>query len=719
MYENGTDDQLPRFLREGIWENGYEDRYLDEVRSMRPGERIAVKSAYTRKHNLPFDNRGKTVSVMAIKATGIIRENLQDGRHVRVDWQLQASPREWYFYTNRRTVWCPRADDWMNQNLVAFAFDGANQDIDRFLSVPYWRERYVADSTSAQFEWTAFFEAVAERLLQFKSDRTALIKAAHRIVEKNGLPLFQDHFANGERGPLTDICPFTTMGLFNRGMKDVNRSRIARDLAEFLGIDIPAPTSFPGVPVLNNQSSWFFSYARTRAEGDIDALWRVFAAAHAIVSDDAPSVREEFHDAYNRALQVRMVKWNLSTGLYWSNPWDFPTLDSNSRSYLTGRMHLTLPTTRRDEAIDAESYLDLIETLRARFLKSEELIHSFPELSLAAWQPEDRLADADSTAQVDSSARRSVAEKSPEPYRASNTSQPYLVEDVIAEGCFLSREEIENALRRLRSKKNLILQGPPGTGKTWLAKRLAFALIGQRAESRVRAVQFHPNLSYEDFVRGWRPTGEGKLALADGVFMEAISAASDDPDTPYVVVIEEINRGNPAQIFGELLTLLEAGKRSPEDALELCYPDADGVRRPVHIPANLFVIGTMNLADRSLALVDLALRRRFAFLDLEPRVSDSWQEFVVQRRNVEAVLAGEIRLRMQKLNARIADDPRLGKHYQVGHSYVTPAEPLASGGTREWFRQLAQTEIVPLLEEYWFDAPSSASSASTELLSGW
>jgi len=104
--------------------------------------------------------------------------------------------------------------------------------------------------------------------------------------------------------------------------------------------------------------------------------------------------------------------------------------------------------------------------------------------------------------------------------------------------------------------------------------------MGQKDDSKVRAVQFHPNLSYEDFVRGWRPTGEGKLSLADGVFMEAIKAASKNPSSKFVVVIEEINRGNPAQIFGELLTLLEAGKRTPNEALELCYPDADGKRRP-------------------------------------------------------------------------------------------------------------------------------------------
>jgi len=271
----------------------------------------------------------------------------------------------------------------------------------------------------------------------------------------------------------------------------------------------------------------------------------------------------------------------------------------------------------------------------------------------------------------------------------------------------------------LRAKKNLILQGPPGTGKTWLAKRLAFALMGEKDPNRIRAVQFHPNLSYEDFVRGWRPTGDGKLALADGVFMEAIIAARKAPSAKFVVVIEEINRGNPAQIFGELLTLLEAGKRTPSEALELCYPDADGKRRPVHIPENLYVIGTMNIADRSLALVDLALRRRFAFVGLEPRLGTTWRNWVVEACGVESALVADIEHRITELNDKIAADARLGRQFQIGHSYVTPAHRLEPGDTRKWFRQLVATEIGPLLDEYWFDAPAEAEQAITRLTQGW
>ena len=274
-------------------------------------------------------------------------------------------------------------------------------------------------------------------------------------------------------------------------------------------------------------------------------------------------------------------------------------------------------------------------------------------------------------------------------------------------------------LERLRTRKNLILQGPPGTGKTWLAKRLAFALIGKRDDSKVRVVQFHPNLSYEDFVRGRRPVGDGKLALADGVFMETIRDAAATPSAKCVVVIEEVNRGNPAQIFGELLTLLEADRRSPRDAVELCYPDADGVRRPVHVPENLHVIGTMNIADRSLALVDLALRRRFAFVTLEPSLGEAWGNWVVREGGVDPALVEEIRHRVTELNSRIAGDSRLGSQFRVGHSYVTPTHRLEPGTTKDWFRQVVETEIGPLLEEYWFDSPDDARKAIQPLIAGW
>ncbi len=719
----GTDDQMPRFLSEGIWENGYDDKLLDMVRSMRPGERIAIKSSYTRKHGLPFDSRGPTVSVMGIKAVGTITENLNDGKRVKVDWAKVEPVREWYFYTHRATIWRVLPGEWMNDALIAFAFEGKTQDVDRFRNQPFWRERYgMTPPEKQRFQWTAFYEAVAEKLLAYADNRAPLVAAIHEIGKH--VPRFQilqDKFPDGSTGPLKDICPFTAMGTFNRSMTDANRKLIAGELAKFLGVTIPVPPSFEGIPVLNNQRSWFFAYARKRGEGDIDALWKVFSAASRMVDGDQSDTRDAFIQAYDEATQVWGVAWNLSTGLYWTHPWEFVTLDSQSRHYINKRLGLNVAISGQQGPCDARSYLKLLDDLRSRFGEEDYPVHSFPDLSLASWKYKDPVDEPVSSGGVDDAATEDQATEGEvrEAFQMAAPIVPYSVEDILNDGCFLERAEIDRLLDRLRTKKNLILQGPPGTGKTWLAKRLAFALIGQKDDSKVRAVQFHPNLSYEDFVRGWRPTGAGKLSLADGVFMEAIKAASKDPSWKFVVVIEEINRGNPAQIFGELLTLLEAGKRTPNEALELCYPDADGKRRPVHIPENLYVVGTMNIADRSLALVDLALRRRFAFVGLEPRLGPVWREWVVKESAVDPALVADIERRVAELNDQIAADARLGKQFRIGHSYVTPAHRLEAGDTKKWFEQVVETEIGPLLDEYWFDAPGEAQKAIARLTQGW
>ena len=291
----------------------------------------------------------------------------------------------------------------------------------------------------------------------------------------------------------------------------------------------------------------------------------------------------------------------------------------------------------------------------------------------------------------------------------------YSVEDIISDGCFVEWERISNMLERLRSKKNLILQGPPGTGKTWLAKRLAWALVGQKDENKVRAVQFHPNLSYEDFVRGWRPSSQGKLDLVDGPFLEIVTAAKGDATGTYVLVIEEVNRGNPAQILGEMLTLLEVDKRNPEDALELTYR-REG-EQGVHLPSNLHVVGTMNIADRSLALVDLALRRRFAFVDLVPEIGERWKVWVKEQYEFDDAILSDIQERMSSLNETIEAEPKLGKQFQIGHSYVTPL-PGQETHPSAWYRDVVESEIGPLLDEYWFDDPDRAAQERGNLLAG-
>jgi len=714
----GTDDQTPRFLQEGIWENGYQDKYLDAVKSIQVGDRIAIKSSYTRKHDLPFDNRGQTVSVMAIKAIGTVKENLGDGRTLKVDWKPFDPPREWYFYTNRSTVWRVLPGDWTTDALIGFTFEEKAQDINRFRNAPYWRERF-GDSAvdKRRFNWTRFYEAVAEKLLTFRNRRDELIAGIHVIASKaDGLSNLQDQFADGTSGPLKDICPFTAMGIFNRGITDANRKAIASELANLLGVSEPVPDSFEGIPILNNQKSWFFGFDNKRQPDDIETLWEVFAQAIAFAESDDAEARSAFVSAYDNATQRYGVGWNLTMGLYWIRPWNFPTLDGQSQRYISKKLNIQIGMNGPKGRCNATDYLAVLDTLEARFQEDAYPVHSFPELSLAAWLFKDSGTSAHPNA-TDPDAQDDEADATPEAEVTAAPIEPYSVDDILTDGCFIAREKLEKILERLRTKKNLILQGPPGTGKTWLAKRLAFALMGQRDDSKVRAVQFHPNLSYEDFIRGWRPVGDGKLTLVDGPFVEMMKASAKDPTSRHVVVIEEINRGNPAQIFGEMLTLLEVDKRTPNEALELSYKRSDGER--VFIPDNLYVIGTMNIADRSLALVDLALRRRFAFIDLEPTLGKPWHDWVQSQCGIDSEILVEIEKRLIALNSEISADTGLGPQFRVGHSYVTPPFGIPISDAREWFRQVIDTEIGPLLDEYWFDALEKSQKVRERLLEGF
>lgn len=716
-YGEGSEDQTGRFLNDGVWQNGYEDKYLDEVRSMQKGDKIAIKSSYTRKRELPFDNKGQTVSVMGIKAVGVITRNHGDGRFIDVDWQPRFEPlSEWYFYTNRSTIWCVSPDDWMTEGLIDFTFNNKPQDIDRFRNAPYWKERFGDTSVDKKrFKWTQFYEEFADKLLAYKGDRASLMAAIHDLPNKIGsISVLQDQPEEGAKELLADICPFTVFGLFNRGITDANRIAIANELATFLKVETPVPNSFEGIPVINNQRSWFFGYKYRRGEHDIDTLWNLFEAAIEHANNSETDTAETLYDAYGTTTRCWGTGWNLSMGLYWIRPWKYLTLDGQSQTYIAKKLGLEIGKNGEKGRCSSKDYFGLIDVLETRFQEDAYPVHSFPELSLSAWLFRDTgtsahpnatdLDDEELSAEVHEVAIQTVP------------IEPYTLDDIIADGCFLERESISKILTQLRLKKNLILQGPPGTGKTWLAKKLGFAIMGQKNENSLRAVQFHPNLSYEDFVRGWRPSGEGKLTLVDGPFLEMINEAKKDASKKHVVVIEEINRGNPAQIFGEMLTLLEADKRTPSEALELSYRRADGER--IHIPANLFVIGTMNIADRSLALVDLALRRRFAFFDLKPTLGESWRNWVHSKAGIDNDFLQLIEQRIVSLNNEISKDRNLGPQFKIGHSYVTPPLNTKIENAAAWFHGVVETEIGPLLEEYWFDDIERATKSKDALIEG-
>jgi len=290
----------------------------------------------------------------------------------------------------------------------------------------------------------------------------------------------------------------------------------------------------------------------------------------------------------------------------------------------------------------------------------------------------------------------------------------YTIKDAL-ENLFLESERFEEILKVLKLKKNVILQGAPGVGKTFIAKRLAYALIGAKASRQVQMIQFHQSYSYEDFIQGYRPGENGSFELKNGVFYQFCKKAQRDAGNKYVFIIDEINRGNLSKIFGEVMMLIEPDKRGEEYAVPLAY--ASSSADTFFIPENLYLIGTMNTADRSLAFVDYALRRRFSFITLEPQYnSKQFATFLINKGIAEA-LVERIRTRMTELNERIANDASLGNGYRIGHSFFCSLDE-QTGGNEEWYQQVINYEIRPLLEEYWFDKPDRPNECVNDLLRG-
>lgn len=253
---------------------------------------------------------------------------------------------------------------------------------------------------------------------------------------------------------------------------------------------------------------------------------------------------------------------------------------------------------------------------------------------------------------------------------------------------YMDMHQLQTLKSLLNRKKNLILQGAPGVGKTFAAKRLAYAIMGEKDEDRAKIIQFHQNYSYEDFVMGYKPNAEKGFSLVNGIFYDICQQAKLHHDVPYFLIIDEINRGNLSKIFGELLQLIEADYR--DSPIQLAYN-----KQRFSVPSNLYLIGMMNTADRSLAMIDYALRRRFSFYEMKPAFEDSGFRAYIEEKH-DPHLKNLVKALIE-LNKVIAEDDSLGNGFCIGHSYLCNLE-----GNYD-LECIVEYDIIPMLREYWFD----------------
>ena len=278
---------------------------------------------------------------------------------------------------------------------------------------------------------------------------------------------------------------------------------------------------------------------------------------------------------------------------------------------------------------------------------------------------------------------------------------PVYNEDEFLKEVYMDKAQYDTLTGLIRTKKNVILQGAPGVGKTYAAKRLAYSMMGVMDKERVMMVQFHQSYSYEDFIMGFRPTETG-FTLKKGAFYDFCKAAEIDSENDYFFIIDEINRGNLSKIFGELFMLIESDKRGVE--LKLLYAD-----EKFSVPQNVYIIGMMNTADRSLAMMDYALRRRFAFFEMKPGFdTDGFREY---KEGLNSMKFNNLVTCVARLNEVIKNDESLGEGFCIGHSYFCNLKETSD----QTLEGIVNYELVPLLKEYWFDEPGKARDWSNSL----
>ena len=380
----------------------------------------------------------------------------------------------------------------------------------------------------------------------------------------------------------------------------------------------------------------------------------------------------------------------------------------------------TLPVIKKDEKIESSKYWDITDKLRNYLQEGKSDFKDFKELSYEAWRCSEEINQINK--EKGSKKQKKVKDKSNDlVYKnilappIDNVAEPeqeysstYYNRDMFLKEVYMDEKNYEHLVALIKRKKNIILQGAPGVGKTFVAQRLAYSMLGTKNDSHIMMVQFHQSYSYEDFIMGYRPTNSS-FELKYGAFYNFCKKAAADRQHEYFFIIDEINRGNLSKIFGELFMLIENDKRGVE--LPLLYSD-----EKFAIPGNVYLIGTMNTADRSLAMLDYALRRRFSFYEMSPGFeTEGFLEYKTELNNKKF---DHLIKCVKELNDEIMSDDSLGEGFYIGHSYFCNLDKNDSNEKKfdNILAGIVAFELIPLLKEYWFDEPEKVNKWTMRLM---
>ena len=560
-----------------------------------------------------------------------------------------------------------------------------------------------------QFDWIAFYKEFANTLLQYKDNRGILIEKVEKIYELTGIDI-----PTLERNKhLVDIDPFTIFGLFNKSSMTIdNRNKIISTVANLFDIKAPIPTSFDGIPLLNNQNATYYYFIDERDEDDIDTLWGLYESALMYANDSNSKNTLTVSQYFNLAINKKgNGNSKITMGLYWIAPTHFLNLDKTNTRYIyeSGKMPIDLVNSLPivEDKISASKYFEIVDKLGAFLRSDQSKLKNFMELSFEAWRYSEEVNRQKRDDERQRKTKAKGAALADDDVETLEANYPEYNKARFLDSVYMDDDSYNTLVSLVKCKKNIILQGAPGVGKTFAAKRLAYSMMGVKDPNRVMMVQFHQSYSYEDFIMGFRPSENG-FKLKHGVFYEFCKRAEVDSDNDYFFIIDEINRGNLSKIFGELFMLLESDKRGV--ALQLLYSD-----EKFSIPENLYIIGMMNTADRSLAMLDYALRRRFAFFDLKPAFeSDGFKSYQKSLNNNKFDKLIEC---IKQLNLDITSDETLGAGFCIGHSYFCDLDKFEMNERDAALTRIVDFEIIPLLNEYWFDDTNMVNEWSNNLRS--